>query len=72
MIWEEEVHHIFINLENKYKYTFSSSWEPHETLIWFYCYTKILSQSCDKTLDIPTCPKSQLLEWKPMLIINLS
>ena len=26
MIWEEEGHHIFINLENKYKYTFSSSW----------------------------------------------
>ena len=24
MIWEEERHHIFINLENKYKYTFSS------------------------------------------------
>ena len=23
MIWEEEEHHIFINLEKKYKYTFS-------------------------------------------------
>ena len=28
------------------------------------CYTKILSPSCDKTLSIPTCPKSQHLEWK--------
>ena len=28
------------------------------------CYTKILSPSCDKTFDIPTCPESQLLEWK--------
>ena len=26
------------------------------------CYTKILSPSCDKTFDIPTCPESQLLE----------
>ena len=33
MIWEEEGHHIFINLENKYKYTFSSSW--HLTKPWF-------------------------------------
>ena len=38
MIWEEEGHHIFIDLENKYKYTFSSSWAPHETLIWFCCF----------------------------------
>ena len=28
------------------------------------CYTKILSPSCDKTFDIPTCPESQLLEWR--------
>ena len=35
MIWEEEGHHIFINHENKYNYTFSSSWALHETLIWF-------------------------------------
>ena len=28
------------------------------------CYTKILSPSCDKTLNIPTCPESQHLEWK--------
>ena len=27
-------------------------------------YTKIMSPSCDKTFDIPTYPKSQLLEWK--------
>ena len=39
MIWEEEGHHIFINLENKYKYTFSSSLAPHETLIRFYCFS---------------------------------
>ena len=39
MIWEEERHHIFINLENKYKYTFSSSSAPHETLIWFCCFS---------------------------------
>ena len=39
MIWEEEGHHIFINLENKYKYTFSSSLAPHETLIWFCCFS---------------------------------
>ena len=32
MIWEEEGHHIFINLENKYKYTFSSVW--HLTKPW--------------------------------------
>ena len=47
----------------------------HISLIYLYsgiCYTKIPSPSCDKTLDIPTCPESQLLEWKPMLIINLS
>ena len=36
------------------------------------CYTKILSPSCDKNFDIPTCPKSQLLEWKLMVVINLS
>ena len=29
-----------------------------------YFYTKILSPSCDKKFDIPTCPESQLLEWK--------
>ena len=23
-----------------------------------HCYTKILSPSCDKTFDIPTCPES--------------
>ena len=28
------------------------------------CYTKILSPSCDKTFDIPTCPEFQLLEWR--------
>ena len=39
MIWEEEGHHIFINLENKYKYTFSSSLAPHETLIWICCFS---------------------------------
>ena len=39
MIWDEEGHHIFINIENKYKYTFSSSSAPHETLIWFYCFS---------------------------------
>ena len=32
MIWEEEGHHIFINLENKYKYTFYSS--RHLTKPW--------------------------------------
>ena len=36
------------------------------------CYTKILSPSCDKTFDIPTFPESQLLEWKPILNVNLS
>ena len=35
------------------------------------CYTKILSPSCDKTFDIPTCPKSQLLEWKIISFFNL-
>ena len=35
------------------------------------CYTKILSPSCDKSLDMPTFPESQLLEWKVMVIINL-
>ena len=39
MIWEEEGHDLFINIENKYKYTFSSSSAPHETLIWFYCFS---------------------------------
>ena len=39
MIWEEEGNHIFINLENKNKYTFSLSSTPHETLIWFYCFS---------------------------------
>ena len=38
MIWEEG-HHIFINLENKYNYTFSSSSTPRETLIWFCCFS---------------------------------
>ena len=27
-------------------------------------YTKILSPSCGKTFEIPTCLKSQLLEWR--------
>ena len=48
-------------------------------LVWFYyswnacelCYTKILSPSCDKKFDIPTCPKSQLLEWKLISFVNL-
>ena len=39
MIWEEEGHHIFINLENKYKYTFSSSSAPYKTLIRFCCFS---------------------------------
>ena len=39
MIWEEQGHHIFINIENKYKYTFSSSSAPHEILIWFGCFS---------------------------------
>ena len=39
MIWEEEEHHIFTNNEMKYKYTFSSSWALHETLIWVYCFS---------------------------------
>ena len=34
-------------------------------------YTKILSPSCDKTFEIPTCPESQLLEWKLILFFNL-
>ena len=38
---------------------FPPRWED-----WGWCYTKILSPSCDKTFDIPTCPESQLLEWK--------
>ena len=38
-IWEEEGHDIFINHENKYKYTFSSSWALNETLIWFCCFS---------------------------------
>ena len=46
---------------------------PLRLMLWgASCYTKILSPSCDKNFDIPTCPESQLLEWKPMLIINLS
>src|SRR5713226_8893208 len=39
MIWEEEGHHIFINLENKYKYTFSLILAPNETLIQFCCFS---------------------------------
>ena len=39
IIWEEEGHHILINLENKYKYSFSSISAPHETLIWFCCFS---------------------------------
>ena len=46
---------------------------PLRLMLWgASCYTKILSPSCDKTFDIPTCPKSQHLEWKPMLIVNIS
>ena len=36
-----------------------------------YCYTKIISPSCDKTFDIPTYPESQLLEWKLISFVNL-
>ena len=60
IILEEEGHQIFINLENKYKYTFSSSLAPRETSIWFCCFSsprnstsklyntrrKILGQRC--------------------------
>ena len=35
------------------------------------CYTKILSPSCDKTFDIPTCLESQLLEWKPNVFLSI-
>ena len=46
---------------------------PLRLMLWgASCYTKILSPSCDKTFDIPTCLESQHLEWKPMLIVNLS
>ena len=41
MIWEDEGNHIFINLQNKYKYTFSSSSAPHETSIWFCCFSSL-------------------------------
>ena len=47
MIWEEEGHHIFINHEMKYKYTLSSSWALHETLIWF-CYVSSPRNSSSK------------------------
>ena len=45
---------------------------PLRLMLWgASCYTKILSPSCDKTFDIPTCPESHLLEWKLMVIVNL-
>ena len=47
MIWEEEGHHISINHEKKYKYTFSSSWAPHETLIWL-CFFSSQRNSTSK------------------------
>ena len=34
----------------------------HLRRVFLKCYTKILSPSCDKTFDIPTFPKSQLVE----------
>ena len=38
---------------------------PLRLILWGESYyTKILSPSCDKTFDIPTCPESQLMEWK--------
>ena len=43
MIWEEEGHHIFINLENKYKYTFSSSW--HLTKPWSRSAVSLLQRT---------------------------
>ena len=43
MIWEEEGHHIFINLENKYKYTFSSSW--HLTKPWYGSAVSLLQRT---------------------------
>ena len=43
MIWEEEGHHIFINLENKYKYTFSSSW--HLTKPWSGSVASLLQRT---------------------------
>ena len=46
---------------------------PLRLMLWGASYyTKILSPSCDKKFDIPTCPKSQLLEWKPILNGNPS
>ena len=45
---------------------------PLRLMLWgASCYTKILSRSCDKTFDIPTFPKSQLLEWKLISFVNL-
>ena len=44
MIWEEEGHHIFINIENKYKYTFSSSSAPRNLdLVLLLLFSKELS-----------------------------
>ena len=46
---------------------------PLRLMLWGEsCYTKILLPSCGNNFDIPTCPESQHLEWKPMLIFNLS
>ena len=46
---------------------------PLRLMLWGASfYTKILSPSCDKTLNIPACPEFQQLEWKPMLSVNLS
>ena len=45
---------------------------PLRLMLWgASCYTKILSPSCDKTFDIPTCLESQLLEWKLISFVNL-
>ena len=58
MIWEEEGHHIFINLENKYKYTFSSSLAPHKTLICF-CYFSSPKNSASKLCNTRGRPLGQ-------------
>ena len=62
MIWEEEGHHIFINHEMKYKYTFASCWEPRVIVVvemdpWTPCHMSTIpapvvdSPSKKKTFD---------------------
>ena len=51
MIWEEEGQHIFINLENKYKYTFLQVW--HLMKPW--------SSSADSLLQRTQPPSSATL-----------